>query len=30
MNAILHDAALTSLWSDDMERYEEYLETVVN
>ena len=30
MNAILHDAALTSLWNDDMERYEEYLEAVVN
>ena len=30
MNAILHDTALTSLWNDDMERYEEYLEAVVN
>ena len=30
MNRILHDAALTSLWNDDMERYEEYLEAVVN
>ena len=30
MNAILHDVALTSLWNDDMERYEEYLEAVAN
>ena len=30
MNAILHDVALTSLWNNDMERYEEYLEAVVN
>ena len=30
MNDILHEAALTSLWNDDMERYEEYLEAVLN
>lgn len=30
MNDILHDAALTSLWNNDMERYEEYLEAVLN
>ena len=30
MNRILHDAAITSLWNNDMERYEEYLEAVVN
>jgi hypothetical protein len=30
MNSILHNVALTSLWNDDMERYEEYLEAVVN
>ena len=30
MNEILHDAALTSLRNNDMERYEEYLESVVN
>lgn len=30
MNKILHDTAVTSLWNDDMERYEEYLEAVVN
>lgn len=30
MNAILHDTALTSLRNNDMERYEEYLEAVVN
>jgi len=30
MNKILHDTAVTSLWNDDMERYEEYLESVVN
>ncbi len=30
MNDILHEAALTSLWNNDMERYEEYLEAVLN
>ena len=30
INAILHDTALVSLWNNDMERYEEYLEAVVN
>lgn len=30
MNDILHDVALTSMWNNDMERYEEYLEAVVN
>lgn len=30
MNRILHDVALTSLRNNDMERYEEYLEAVVN
>lgn len=30
MNEILHDVALTSMWNNDMERYEEYLEAVVN
>lgn len=30
MNEILHDTALTSMWNNDMERYEEYLEAVVN
>ena len=30
MNAILHDTALTSLWNDDMERYEAYLGAVIN
>lgn len=30
MNNILHDAAIISLRNDDMERYEEYLEAVVN
>ena len=30
MNNILHDTAITSLRNDDMERYEEYLEAVVN
>jgi hypothetical protein len=30
MNEILHDVALTSMWNDDMENYEEYLKLVVN
>ena len=30
MNDVLHNTALTSLWNDDMERYEEYLNAVVN
>jgi hypothetical protein len=30
MNEILHSAAITSLWNNDMERYEEYLKLVVN
>lgn len=30
MNEILHDPAITSLRNNDMERYEEYLEKVVN
>ena len=30
MNEILHDVAITSLRNNDMERYEEYLEAVVN
>lgn len=30
MNTLLKDTAITSLWNNDMERYEEYLEMVVN
>ena len=30
MNDILHNAAVTWMWNDDMERYEEYLEAVLN
>ena len=30
MNKILHDPAITSLRNKDLERYEEYLEAVIN
>jgi len=30
MNEILHDPAITSLRNKDLERYEEYLEAVIN
>ena len=30
MNDVLHSAAVTWMWNDDMERYEEYLEAVLN
>ena len=30
MNEILHSTTITSLWNNDMERYEEYLKLVVN